>query len=81
MTMINRRVMLALAASLAAAPALAQEAAAPATDAPAPEVKDFSTGSADAPIKIVEYASFTCPHCANFHSTVFKQLKIGRAHV
>lgn len=74
MTMINRRILLALAASLAAAPAFSQEAAAPAEGA-AIEVKDFSIGSADAPIKITEYASFTCPHCANFHATVYKQLK------
>lgn len=51
----------------------AQEAAA--TDAPAVEITDFSMGSADAPVKITEYASFTCPHCATFHSTVWPQLK------
>jgi protein-disulfide isomerase len=26
-------------------------------------------------VKIVEYASFTCPHCAHFHETVWGQLK------
>ena len=36
---------------------------------------DHSLGSPDAPIKITEYASFTCPHCANFNETVFRQLK------
>ena len=30
---------------------------------------------ADAPVEVVEYASFTCPHCANFHDTVYDQLK------
>lgn len=70
MLKLNRRAMIALAAALAAAPALAQEA----TPAPA-ETKDFSIGSPDAPVKIIEYASFTCPHCANFHATVFKDLK------
>jgi protein-disulfide isomerase len=29
----------------------------------------------DAKVKIVEYASFTCPHCATFHDQVFKTLK------
>ncbi|WP_434616146.1 DsbA family protein [Tabrizicola sp. M-4] len=53
--------------------ATAQEA--PATDAPAVEITDFSMGSADAPVKITEYASFTCPHCATFHATVWPQLK------
>lgn len=77
MTTINRRVLLALAGAIAAAPAFAQEttpdAAAPA--AAAPVVKDFSLGEETAPIKIVEYASFTCPHCASFHASVFKDLK------
>jgi protein-disulfide isomerase len=36
---------------------------------------DFSLGSPDAKVKIVEYASFTCPHCAQFHEDVFKTLK------
>lgn len=53
--------------------AYAQEAAA--TDAPAVEITDFSIGSSDAKVKMTEYASFTCPHCASFHSTVWPQLK------
>lgn len=32
-------------------------------------------GKADAPITIVEYASLTCGHCANFHANVFPHLK------
>jgi len=32
-------------------------------------------GSADAPVTIVEYASLTCPHCANFHETIWPDLK------
>lgn len=43
--------------------------------AAATEIKDFSIGNPDAKVKITEYASFTCPHCANFHDTVFKPLK------
>jgi protein-disulfide isomerase len=72
MLKLNRRAMIALAAAATAAmtPALAQEAA-PATEAPG----DFSLGSPDAPVKIVEYASYTCPHCATFHANVFKNLK------
>ena len=38
-------------------------------------IKDFALGAEDAPVKMVEYASFTCPHCAAFHDTVFKPLK------
>jgi protein-disulfide isomerase len=68
MLKLNRRAMIALAAAMAASPAVAQEAA-------ATEPGDFSLGSPDAPVKMVEYASFTCPHCATFHATVFKDLK------
>ena len=32
-------------------------------------------GEKEAPIKIVEYASFTCPHCATFHLEVIPKLK------
>ncbi|OSP55072.1 DsbA family protein [Pseudoruegeria sp. SK021] len=38
-------------------------------------VAEMSLGDPDAPVTIIEYASFTCPHCANFHDTVFKELK------
>lgn len=36
---------------------------------------DIVIGSADAPNTIVEYASMTCPHCAQFQTGVFPQLK------
>lgn len=39
------------------------------------EIQDFSIGSPDATVKVVEYASFTCPHCAAFHANVWPQLK------
>jgi protein-disulfide isomerase len=32
-------------------------------------------GKEDAPITVVEYASMTCGHCANFHNKVFPALK------
>jgi protein-disulfide isomerase len=38
-------------------------------------IPDMVMGSADAPVEIIEYASFTCPHCATFHAGPFKQLK------
>lgn len=43
--------------------------------AAAAEIPDMVMGAADAPIEIIEYASFTCPHCEHFHSTVFPTLK------
>ena len=41
----------------------------------APKIGDRVMGKADAPVTIVEYASATCPHCANFHKGTFVQLK------
>lgn len=32
-------------------------------------------GDEKAPVTIVEYASFSCPHCANFHKSVLPELK------
>jgi protein-disulfide isomerase len=42
--------------------------------APGP-LEDISLGRADAPNTIVEYASMTCPHCAQFHTAVLPELK------
>lgn len=36
---------------------------------------EITIGKADAPVTIIEYASLTCPHCANFHRDVFPKLK------
>jgi protein-disulfide isomerase len=36
---------------------------------------DFFLGKADAPITLVEYASLTCPHCADFHANVLPEIK------
>lgn len=38
-------------------------------------VQEMTLGNPDAPLTIVEYASFTCPHCRSFHETVFSDLK------
>lgn len=40
----------------------------------APVVADMTLGNPDAPVTVIEYASFTCPHCKNFHDNVFGQL-------
>ena len=39
---------------------------------PLPEIV---LGEPDAPVTIVEYASTTCPHCANFHNNTLPALK------
>ena len=42
--------------------------------APGP-LPDNVLGDAKAPVTIVEYASMTCPHCADFHMHTFPELK------
>lgn len=51
-------------------PAHAQEAA-----TGAPEVIEMVIGSPDAPVEVIEYASFTCPHCRTFHQNTMPRLK------
>lgn len=78
-------------AALAATGVWADTTTAPAADAtsPAPEaaaptdatpidpatIQDFGIGDPNAKVKIVEYLSFTCPHCEHFHATLYPQLK------
>ncbi len=38
-------------------------------------LEDIVLGDANAPVTIVEYASMTCPHCANFHTSVLPLVK------
>ena len=71
MTLIlDRRRLLGLAtgAGVAAAlplPALASEKV----------VGDIVLGDADAPLTVIEYASFTCPHCMRFHTDTWPRVK------
>ena len=39
------------------------------------ESKILSIGNTDAKIVIKVFSSLTCPHCANFHNSIFKDLK------
>ncbi len=41
------------------------------------KIKEMTLGADNAPVTIMEYASFTCPHCARFHDTVFQKLKLN----
>ncbi len=38
-------------------------------------VLDMSIGNPNAAVTVIEYASYTCPHCRSFHEGPFKQLK------
>jgi protein-disulfide isomerase len=59
--------------------ALAQDATADAatdaTPAEAVTIPEMAWGDPEAPVTLIEYASFTCPHCANFHADQYQQLK------
>ncbi|WP_339108500.1 DsbA family protein [Thioclava sp. GXIMD4216] len=55
-----------------ATPASAEDAK---PDATVETLPDIPIGSADAPVTIIEYASFTCPHCAHWHETSWANLK------
>jgi protein-disulfide isomerase len=41
----------------------------------AAEPQERILGNPDAPVTIIEYASLTCPHCAQFHTEVLPELK------
>ena len=71
---MNRREFTTAIAALmatAAMPAWAQTTEAPVL----PDVPDMVLGNPDSKVVLTEYASYTCPHCATFHATVFKDLK------
>lgn len=51
-------------------PAMAQDEAATVELMP-----DIILGDENAPVTVIEYASYTCPHCANFHGDQFQKLK------
>jgi len=65
---------------LATSPTTSTTAISPVTPAVAQDADvemapDMVMGDADAPVELIEYASFTCPHCADFHERVLDDLK------
>lgn len=77
MTRINRRSALAMAALAIVTPAFAEETkdkGKAMLDAASP-LGDRILGKADTPVTLIEYASATCPHCAEFHETLLPQIK------
>ena len=38
-------------------------------------IVEMTLGSEEAEVDIVEYASYTCPHCATFHTEIYPRLK------
>jgi protein-disulfide isomerase len=55
-------------------PALAQDPS-PTELMKAGPLGDMVQGDEKAPVTIIEYASMTCPHCAQFHETTYPELK------
>jgi protein-disulfide isomerase len=64
----------AVALALGALPAPAQTLSPVDLLQPGP-LGDRQLGPDGAPVTIIEYASMTCPHCANFHKNTFPELK------
>lgn len=56
-------------------PATAADTAAPAKTQNLPKIPDMSIGNPDAKVHVIEYLSFTCPHCEEFHATVWPKIK------
>ena len=38
-------------------------------------LKEMTLGNPNAKVKVIEYASMTCPHCASFHNRTYHALK------
>jgi protein-disulfide isomerase len=65
---LSRRLMMAVAAATLFLGACSGQSSAAADG-------DMSLGDPDAPVKMVEYASLSCVHCATFNNEVFPELK------
>jgi protein-disulfide isomerase len=59
-----------VAAALALVPLSAR-----AQDVDTSSIVEMALGAEDAPVTVIEYASFTCPHCATFHANVLPEIK------
>ncbi len=72
MSDLSRRTAITLAAATAG---LATMGAAPVSLRWPAAPGDMNLGNPNAPVRIVEYLSLTCSHCAEFHAEVFPALK------
>lgn len=70
---LSRRALLAAGALLAGSlPVLAQTGQGQPSD---PRLGERTAGQADAPVKVLEFFSLTCSHCATFHRDTWPQVK------
>jgi protein-disulfide isomerase len=75
---MNRRTLLASASALAFTGTAMAQATGPVDIVElmkAPEFGEMEMGKADAPVTIIEYASASCPHCAEFAEKVLPTLQ------
>ena len=56
-------------------PFAANAQSADAETADAMPIEEMVIGDPNAPLTVIEYASFTCPHCATFHENTYGDLK------
>lgn len=56
-------------------PASAEMANTTPMDAVEFNVTEMIQGNPDSAVQVLEYASYTCPHCASFHANQFQQIK------
>ena len=72
---LSRAEFLRVFTGLAGVAALAPFSAAWAQPAAPVGAREMVLGAETAPVTVIEYASLTCPHCAQFHATIFPTLK------
>jgi protein-disulfide isomerase len=73
--MLSRRLLLAAATIAALSLAGCNKGGGAGPGAGTASADDMSLGQPNAPVKMVEYASASCPHCARFANDVFPQFK------
>lgn len=74
MVTLNRRNFAFGASSLAGLAFWPVAASAASLNDPSP-IGEMALGPEDAKVTVIEYASASCPHCANFYKTTFQDLK------
>jgi protein-disulfide isomerase len=70
-----RRILLISLALFGLSTAFAAGTASAALPVPPVSSEDMVLGKADAPITVIEYASLTCPHCADFENNTWPLVK------
>lgn len=63
------------AVAIPANPLIGEASAQDASEVDTASILEMTQGDEAAPVTIIEYASFTCPHCANFHAGPYRKLK------